>query len=138
MISYKMIHQQYACISSNVWKNHFQWNTQAVVRRGKNCACLNTDESPAPNLHTVGIQQILLKWEIEINSFVWFSLLPEFFLHMKPYYHHNGTETGSYFHSRKVHLLYGKNHAGFLTLFEIHWITAQFPILSYEGRPSPT
>lgn len=60
--------------------------------------------TPAPNLHTVGTQQTLLKWKLEINSFVWFSLLPEFFLHMKPYYHHNGTETGSYFHSRKVHL----------------------------------
>lgn len=39
---------------------------------------------------------------------------------------------------KSIYILYGKNHAGFLTLFEIHWITAQFPILPYEGRPSPT
>ena len=38
---------------------------------------------------------------------------------------------------KSIYVLQGKNHAGFLTLFEIHWITAHFPILSCEGRTSP-
>lgn len=39
---------------------------------------------------------------------------------------------------KSAYILQGKNHDWLLTLFEIHGITAQFPILSDECGPSPT
>lgn len=50
---------------------------QAAVRE-QEPVCLHTAESPAHNLHTVGTQQIPPKWKIEVDSFVWFSVLFDF------------------------------------------------------------
>lgn len=92
----------------------------------------------------VGIQQILLKWKTDVNSFVWLSILFEVKIkHTHTTWNYiilimgRGLEA-IFTLEKSAHILQGKNHDWLLTTFEIHWITAQFPILSDECGPSST